>query len=508
MMMCLLLALRASAAPQVSHVDPPPGTWIVDGRDTLSVTLSFDSEVVVPDGGIHVYAPFEGRLGGVIVSPVGSASSEVVVTVDALNERVLRIVADVSVVDADGVALDGDHDGAAGGSAIFEYVVSTGDVTRDGTVDGDDLDAFVAALDTQDPSADLDDNGVVDEGDRDIILEGFGGAVAFPDGVAPVVTNVAAEFFGDRPPVIRVTFDEPMDPASIHRYSAYGLFNDEMLLVASGPPTTADNLTFAFPFADLTCDRDVSVRVDRSSADAGGETLAAGTTRVVTARDQDAPDLTCPEPLYVNSTTVSNIPAADVSGNEAIQAYLASAQAIDVCTPAEQFVWTTTLDEPHDLPLGVNEVTFTVTDEAGNSASCQALIIVVPAVPLEGQPGIPGQDGADGAPGEDGADGTDGDDGRDGMAGEDGDEGQPGISCWDLNENGEPDPEEDVNGDDRVDVLDCRALLPDEDAPGQPVPDGTADCGGFCGAFGMLNLLWMFAGLQALRLRGRWQRRS
>ena len=49
----------------------------------------------------------------------------------------------------------------------------------------------------------------------------------------------------------------------------------------------------------------------------------------------------------------------------------------------------------------------------------------------------------------------DGDDGRDGADGADGD---PGLSCWDLNENGIPDfPDEDTNGDGVIDVNDCRA---------------------------------------------------
>ena len=53
--------------------------------------------------------------------------------------------------------------------------------------------------------------------------------------------------------------------------------------------------------------------------------------------------------------------------------------------------------------------------------------------------------------------GCEGDDGKDGAAGAPGTDGSPGISCWDLNENGVPDlPDEDTNGDGVVDVLDCR----------------------------------------------------
>lgn len=52
-----------------------------------------------------------------------------------------------------------------------------------------------------------------------------------------------------------------------------------------------------------------------------------------------------------------------------------------------------------------------------------------------------------------GADGDDGDPGDAGMAGAD------GRNCWDANENGVADTEEDVNGDTVVDVADCFATL-------------------------------------------------
>jgi len=62
---------------------------------------------------------------------------------------------------------------------------------------------------------------------------------------------------------------------------------------------------------------------------------------------------------------------------------------------------------------------------------------------------IAGCEGDDGAPGADGVDGLDGAPGAD---------GSDGVACWDLNENGVGDPEEDLNGDGVVDVLDCNAI--------------------------------------------------
>jgi octaheme c-type cytochrome (tetrathionate reductase family) len=63
-----------------------------------------------------------------------------------------------------------------------------------------------------------------------------------------------------------------------------------------------------------------------------------------------------------------------------------------------------------------------------------------------------------GCEGDDGATGADGVNGADGAPGAD---GSDGVACWDLNENGVGDPEEDLNGDGVVDVLDCNAIASD-----------------------------------------------
>jgi hypothetical protein len=75
----------------------------------------------------------------------------------------------------------------------------------------------------------------------------------------------------------------------------------------------------------------------------------------------------------------------------------------------------------------------------------------------------PGEDGSVGEGGEEGVPGEAGEDGEDGEAGADGEDGSDGVPCWDLDGDGEPDPEEDTNGDGVVDVDDCRG---DEDETG------------------------------------------
>ena len=74
----------------------------------------------------------------------------------------------------------------------------------------------------------------------------------------------------------------------------------------------------------------------------------------------------------------------------------------------------------------------------------------------------PGADGAEGAEGEAGTPGEDGEDGEDGEPGEDGapgEDGEDGLDCWDLNGDGEPNPDEDINGDGITDFNDLVNLL-------------------------------------------------
>ncbi len=73
-----------------------------------------------------------------------------------------------------------------------------------------------------------------------------------------------------------------------------------------------------------------------------------------------------------------------------------------------------------------------------------------------------------------------------GPTGDPGEQGQAGTACWDLNANGEPDPDsEDLNGDGAVDIYDCRGPAgigedgEDGDDWGPPSlvgAEGCADC--------------------------------
>lgn len=93
-----------------------------------------------------------------------------------------------------------------------------------------------------------------------------------------------------------------------------------------------------------------------------------------------------------------------------------------------------------------------------------------------GLPGPQGPQGPDGPAGPEGPAGPAGEQGPTGAAGDEGPEGLPGLSCWDLNGNGEADvATEDTNGDGAVDVRDCH---------GEDGLDGSGGSGGRDGAPG------------------------
>jgi cysteine-rich repeat protein len=84
----------------------------------------------------------------------------------------------------------------------------------------------------------------------------------------------------------------------------------------------------------------------------------------------------------------------------------------------------------------------------------------------KGDTGAQGDQGIQGVPGVDGATGPKGDTGDAGPKGDTGETGAAGIHCWDLNIDGIPDIEEDINDDGFVDVFDCQGPKGDQGIQG------------------------------------------
>jgi HYR domain len=130
-------------------------------------------------------------------------------------------------------------------------------------------------------------------------------------------------------------------------------------------------------------------------APASGSTFAVGTTTVsctasdsrgntvtstgsVAVVDTTPPTISVPAPATVAATTPSGIAASDPQ----VTAFLASATATDVVTPAP----TITHDAPGVFPVGTTTVRFTAADSSGNTVSATTTLSVTPIGTPPGSP--------------------------------------------------------------------------------------------------------------------------
>ncbi|MFH1313699.1 MAG: HYR domain-containing protein [Candidatus Eisenbacteria bacterium] len=96
-------------------------------------------------------------------------------------------------------------------------------------------------------------------------------------------------------------------------------------------------------------------------------------TGVVTVVDNTPPVITCPGNVTVEATDACGTPSSDPQ----LAGFFAGVSADDNCDPGPSI----TDNRPTCFPLGPTTVTFTGTDNAGNSASCQADVTVEDTTP-------------------------------------------------------------------------------------------------------------------------------
>ncbi len=127
------------------------------------------------------------------------------------------------------------------------------------------------------------------------------------------------------------------------------------------------------------CD-DVSLRIDNSSfvcADLGDNVVSLAASdpsgnegscdALVTVQDSVAPSIKCPEDVTIPTT----------AGQEAIDRWLASVTAADVCDAAPAI----TNDAPPAFEIGRTTVEFTAADQSRNTASCTAQLTLAEVLP-------------------------------------------------------------------------------------------------------------------------------
>lgn len=101
---------------------------------------------------------------------------------------------------------------------------------------------------------------------------------------------------------------------------------------------------------------------------------------VTQLKDGEPPIITCPAPIVVISPQGSSLPPTTPE----IAEFLEGASAIDNCDPDVDI----THDGPALFPLGETLVTFTATDDDGNTAMCSSTVTVVEPAP-QSQPAGP-----------------------------------------------------------------------------------------------------------------------
>jgi len=143
----------------------------------------------------------------------------------------------------------------------------------------------------------------------------------------------------------------------------------------TGTATATDNcgglvtITFTDTPASTNCTGKAGINRTWMATDACGN--SATCVQHITFVDNTPPIIICPSNVTVGVTSLcsNTVPATQPT----IAAFLQGATATDSCGRAV----TITNNAPSWFPLGTNTVTFTAIDACGNSASCQAKVIVV-----------------------------------------------------------------------------------------------------------------------------------
>lgn len=205
-----------------------------------------------------------------------------------------------------------------------------------------------------------------------------------------VVSYQAADVFGNQTPTLTRTVVVEEPPAVLQNVP------DDLVVECNQPggvPADATVLAdyLAAPMAVDGCDSDESVVNDAPDVLPLGETIVTwtvwddgptGTTasRTVTVQDTTPPTIAaCPAPRNLSSSADCQATMPDLSGGLGIE---------DNATAAADLLVTQTPAAGSVLPMGTTDVTFTVTDAAGLSATCTSTVTVVNGVAINCPPDL------------------------------------------------------------------------------------------------------------------------
>lgn len=304
-----------SPAPRVTSITPPPEEWIVDGQGIDEFRVTFDRGVTVPQGSVALWASNASAYTPVTTSYDAFSRTLTVAPGELLGDDRYTLVVDYRVQSTDGLPLDGEvavprapsfpsGDGSPGGEAVFQYTLLRGDATRDGVVDEVDRQLVLDSLGLQqgdagfDPAADLNGDSYVNVLDVAIVSGGFGNALPEVTTPRPRVTSRSPSrgevYVATVLDTVVVNFEFPIKLCSIRPTALYAMHGDGSVQPAATAIPSGSNAAAIFGFdPPLPAGSGYELRLSNALADLSGQTLPLdGDERWTTSVEEPPPVLT------------------------------------------------------------------------------------------------------------------------------------------------------------------------------------------------------------------------
>jgi hypothetical protein len=363
--------------PRCTSILPSAGGSVTGPAGLARVTLRFDEAVSVPSGAVRAW------LGGPSPQPIdvtvaqGATADEFSIAFEpGILSGLVTLIADYGIADLAGNALDGElnspegaalpsGDGLRGGQLVLRFRVLSGDVNRDGVVDGNDLGVILDSFGQFGGAGDLDGDGTVDADDLSAVLNNFTEALAPDDGSRPTVTLITpdpAQPLEGPLPQVTLTFSEPVQPERLTPRAVFLVSESGTTLApADSASLSGDGLTATFGFATPApeCDR-YRVGISPSIADVSGALLAPPASAVTLTGLTPPPSPTVDATPAVTATEFFTF--SGVAPRAALVEIASPTPAGATNVPVTDGVFTTTIQLPPDQ---LSTISFTAISSCG-----------------------------------------------------------------------------------------------------------------------------------------------